>query len=270
MALTDKLTAIGDAIRRNTGDETLIPLADIPSEVDRVYLLGNEAGFSNGYQNGVIDGKQAEYDAFWDSYQQKGNLKDYQFGFCGRGWNADTFKPKYDIAPTQYANSCFKLSGVRKSLPQICTEQGIVVDFSKSKAVSEAFSLTWFTEIGVVDTRSSTEATLDRVFYSCSYCTKIEKFILKEDGSQALSGCFTNCSALQELTIEGTIGKNGFNVSPCSRLSKESITSVINALSTTTSNLTVSISKEAKESAFTEEEWDTLIATKTNWNISLV
>ena len=91
---------------------------------------------------------------------------------------------------------------------------------------------------------------------------------------------FTNCFQLQNLTIEGIIGQNGFNVQWSTKLSKASITSIINALSETTSGLTVTLSKTAVNNAFetsagaadgsTSEEWTTLEGTKTNWTISLV
>lgn len=64
------------------------------------------------------------------------------------------------------------------------------------------------------------------------------------------------------------------------KLSKPSITSIINCLSTTTSGLTVTLSKTAVNNAFetsegvadgsTSQEWLNLVATKTNWTISLV
>jgi hypothetical protein len=66
------------------------------------------------------------------------------------------------------------------------------------------------------------------------------------------------------------IGQKNFNVHWSPKLSKASIESIINALSSTTSGLTVTISKTAKEAAFTSAEWSALIATKSNWTISLV
>ena len=76
------------------------------------------------------------------------------------------------------------------------------------------------------------------------------------------------------------ITKNGFDVQWSTELSKESIISIINALSDTTTALTVTLSKTAVNNAFetakgnadgsTSEEWAALIATKQNWTISLV
>jgi hypothetical protein len=66
-------------------------------------------------------------------------------------------------------------------------------------------------------------------------------------------------------------------------LSKESITSIINALSDSTSGFSVTFSKQAVDNAFgyviddyewfdgtNSAEWKALVATKPNWTINLV
>lgn len=40
-------------------------------------------------------GKQAEYERFWDSYQENGNKRFYGYAFAY--WNDEVFKPKYTI-----------------------------------------------------------------------------------------------------------------------------------------------------------------------------
>jgi hypothetical protein len=79
-------------------------------------------------------------------------------------------------------------------------------------------------------------------------------------------------SYLKNVIFEGTIGCD-FNMSIAPILSKASITNIIEHLSTTTSGLSVTLSKAAVETAFgstTSAEWTSLIATKSNWTISLV
>ena len=61
------------------------------------YLDENIPNVYKGVADGVADGRQAEYDEFWDAFQQNGNRTDYHFGFAGKGWRDETFKPKYDI-----------------------------------------------------------------------------------------------------------------------------------------------------------------------------
>lgn len=47
-------------------------------------------------QQRVYDaGKQAEYDRFWDAYQQNGTRGSYSYAFGGVAWTDETLKPKY-------------------------------------------------------------------------------------------------------------------------------------------------------------------------------
>lgn len=95
------------------------------------------------------------------------------------------------------------------------------------------------------------------------------KIILKADSSQAFTNNFTNCVALENLIIEGAIGQNGFNIQPCSKLTHDSLVSIINALqdkSTDTSRaewkITIGATNLAK---LTAEEID--IAKQKNWSV---
>ena len=82
---------------------------------------------------------------------------------------------------------------------------------------------------------------------------------------------------VQNLIIEGTIGQNGLNLQHSKKLSKESITSVINALSTSTGGLSITLSKTAVDNAFYNNivvgsntmEWGQLVASRSNWTINL-
>lgn len=53
-------------------------------------------------------------------------------------------------------------------------------------------------------------------------------------------------------------------------LSNESILSIINALSDTALEQTVTFKKSANEAAFTDDEWTALVATKPNWTFALL
>ena len=107
----------------------------------------------------------------------------------------------------------------------------------------------------------------------------IDKLILAQDGSQTFTSTFSTMIALENIEIEGTIGKNGFSLSQSQKLSKKSLISVVEHLSTTTSGLSVSLSKNAVNKAFetsvgandgtTSTEWLALIGKKSNWTISL-
>ena len=68
-------------------------------------------------QQKVFDaGKKAEYDRFWDAFQDYGNRTVYTNAFCYDGWNDEIYNPKYTIRPTScntmFANNT-KITGGR-------------------------------------------------------------------------------------------------------------------------------------------------------------
>lgn len=210
-------------------------------------------------------GKKAEYDKFWDIFQENGNKTHYSYAFAGYGWTPDIFHPKYNMTP-QYTSSMFFQTNMEIDLVQHLEECGITLDTSKSLQLGSMFYNTRFTRVGVIDCRGSTAALTNLCAYS-RYLQTIDKLIVS--AVHTWVGAFVNCSALENVTFEGVIGA-AIDFKDCTKLSKASITSIINALSTTTSGLTITLSKVAKEAAFTTDEWAALIATKSNWTISLV
>jgi hypothetical protein len=114
-------------------------------------------------------------------------------------------------------------------------------------------------------------------YQGCYSLHTIEKIRCNED--TVFNSTFINCRELQNITIEGSIGKSGFYIESATKLSKDSITNIINALSTTSSGKVMSLSLTAVNKAFetssganngsTSDEWEALKATKTNWTISL-
>lgn len=223
------------------------------ADYDAVYEGGKAKAFAevepiNADLEQILYGKDTGgrgfYDEFWDAFQNYGNRVDYNHAFYGLGWDENTFKPKYDfIAGRSY--NMFAWSYIKQI--------DKVVDISKSQQIYGTFA----------------------------YCYKlhtIKKFAVNENC--VFSNDFKDCVELVNLTIEGTIGKNGFDVHWSTKLSKESIKSIINALSATTSGLAITFSKTAVNKAFetaegandgsTSAEWNALIAPKSNWTISLV
>ena len=210
-------------------------------------------------------GQKAEYDKFWDIFQENGNKTHYSFAFAGYGWTSDVFYPKYNMKP-QYTSSMFQQSGMEIDLVQRFEECGVTLDTSKSLQVGSMFYNTRFTRVGVIDCRGTTASISGLCSYS-RYLHTIDKIIVS--ASHTWGSSFVNCVALENVDFEGVIGA-AIDFKDCVKLSKASITSIINALSATTSGLTVTLSKAAKEATFTTDEWSALIATKPNWTISLV
>lgn len=186
-------------------------------------------------------GKNNERLKLWNVLQNNGEPRIFQYAFA-YVWTDEIYNPIYDLEGPRFNNTFFG-----------------------SK---------------ITDTKVSIKPTNDEMqgTFGSSSIEVVRKLILNENIKYSI--IFNNCSNLRELTIEGTIGQNGFSVEHSTLLSKDSITSIINALSTTTSNLTITLSKTAVNNAFetssgagdgsTSEEWNTLIATKSNWSISLV
>ncbi len=253
---------------------------------DKGYDEGLDVGYQNGfeegknaggYDQGFADGKQAEYDAFWDAYQQNGNLTIYENVFGGKGWNNETFKPKYTIKPN-YAYNMFYACAVTDGWEYIKD-----MDFSQCTFVNQAFSQCYFKHIGTLDCRKAD--TVNSLFYHARALQTVDKLIVKE--SQTLVNAFTNIPTLENITFEGVIGQSidmagVYSGNANTKLTRASIESIVNHLSDTATGKTLTLSKTAADTAFPcwldgvnygcggNGEWIELVATKSNWQISLV
>ena len=111
-------------------------------------------------------------------------------------------------------------------------------------------------------------SSLDYAFFND---TKLKNILGVFDCTDCIrfNNTFLYCADLEEIRfVENTI-KEVISFESCKKLSKVSITSVINALSDTEAGKTVTFSQAAKETAFTDAEWAALIGTKPNWTFSL-
>ena len=236
-------------------------LTTVAENVPKVYASGKTAG--------IAIGKQAEYDTFWDSYQSaaKNQYRTYPAQFAGMGWDLNTFKPKYDIKPTN-AYLLFYNNYVFGDLVEILNGLGISLDTSRITSAQYMFWLARFSRIGEIDLRNAqANAGATTQTFSTANLITIDKLIVKDSNIFA-SNMFSGASSLANITIEGVVGDSiSFKDSP---LTKASITSIINALSSTATGKTATFKKTAKEAAFTDDEWAALIVQKTNWTISLV
>lgn len=246
-----------------------VKLGDITYEgVSQVKLDttdGGEAIFTLG--EGYEAGFEAGYDAFWDVVQNNGERTSYGNAFSN--WGAEYIRPKHKVVATnsndgnQTFSHCLKLKKIESAY----------FDFSQKPAGTNNNSGYYYTFYNCRELEEIEDVGLipqygyHTTFGNCEKLHTIAK--IGVDENTIFSETFNYCHELQNLTIEGVIGKNGFNVRWSTKLSKASIESIINALSSTTSSLTVTISKTAKEAAFTDEEWTALVAMKPNWTISL-
>ena len=193
-----KFKEIADKIREKTGETELIKPSEFASKIDDVYTAGQNAGGGGDgqtYEQGVADGKQAEYDRFWDAFQENGNRTTYNYAFYG--WKEDTYNPKYpiNIVSTGNVSNTFNSSTLKDTkVPITVSCQTLATTFANSLSL---------VTIPSIDVSGVT--------------TKIDR-------------CFSSCTALTNLTVVGTINANGFDVSPCKKLTHDSLMSIIDAL----------------------------------------
>lgn len=221
-------------------------------------------------------GKKSEYDVFWDAAQEKGVRTDYQRAFASSIFNDANFKPKYDLICENRCDQMFMYSGISNIVESI-ERAGITLDFSRVTHLYQTFQRCITKEIGIVDCRSA--VSLYGIFNGAQKLVRIHKMILKEEPYVQTESAFNTCLALESLEIEGPIVNTGFNFS-WSPLNKASLTSIINALSSTTTGLTVTVRASAVKKAFetsegandgdASDEWLQLIATKPNWTINTI
>lgn len=221
------------------------------ADIDAVYAKGQEVG------------SKAEYDAFWDDYQQNGNRTEYGYAFGGAGWNAETFKPKYDIKPVGTSSSYMMfgrstLTDLVKQLDQC----GVVLDFSGVTGYeSYTFYNSKIEKIGKVDLSNATH--MMNTFSSSNRLETIEE--LHVSATVQFITPFLGCVALVDLIVSGTIGQNGFDVSPCTNLSYDSFMSIISALSQETNDLIATFSAAAVNKAFETSPGANDGATSADW-----
>ena len=207
-------------------------------------------------------GKQAEYDAFWDMYQINGTRTGYDCAFAGAGWTNTLFKPKYNMRP-ENGYMTFRNSGITGDLVEMLDNLGVVLDFSNLKESSQyMFGMCSITHLGVIDLSSigATRTNANYFFYGATKLHTIDKLILPTK-QLTLGYAFNGCTALANLTIEGTI-QYDIDFKSCP-LTHDSLMSIINALGDGLSyTLTIGATNLAK---LTQDEID--IAEAKGWTV---
>ena len=208
--------------------------------------LDTNAIRAEGVEAGKIDKQQELYNRIMDSIQDKGERTEYRYFFWAY-YPFDILPPKYDI----------ELKGATAGISAFAWNDRIK-------------------EIAVTITLRDGDVA-SSLFNGSRNLHTVKKLVVQEGTKYPAT--FQFCDSLANLPIEGTIGQDGLNLS-WSPLSKASLASVINALSATTTGLTVTLRLAAVNTAFetstgaadgsTSEEWLALAATKPNWTINLI
>lgn len=207
-------------------------------------------------------GKQAEYDRFWEYVLKNMGLGD--FAFAGPTWTNESFNPPRGtvLQPTRaaYMFACANIT----DLVALCEEKEVTIDFSKSTSLMDTFYGAYgakFTRIGVVNATSDNK--LNQTFYGQTKLHTIVKIIVRDDGSNAFQSTFNNCSALENVAFEGTIG-NPIDIHWSTKLTHDSLMSIINHLKDGVSSLTLNLGS-TNLAKLTDEEKK--IATDKGWTL---
>lgn len=213
----------------------------IKTIADGIYDNGYWAGVAWGEVKGIEQGEKKEQDRFWDAYQENGNRTDYDHAFTGSAWTDETYgKIKYGFGRPTVVSAIFRYNA----------------------HVTDTVKEIDFYNVGTISTTFDNAKALKKI-----RCLKVVSW------NTFGSTVFQNCVALEEIEFSGELARSGLDLHWSTKLTRESIISVINVLSSTTSGLTVTLPKTAVDNAFdggsTGYDWLNLIATKSNWTISL-
>lgn len=221
-------------------------LTQIAENEQKVYDAGYAKGQAEGggaYDEGFEAGKVAEYDAFWDAYQDNGISKQYHYAFAGYGWNDATFYPKYDIVMQSSCLGAFQYSKIT-DIAERLKECGIALDTSDCSNFQAMFAYATTKSLPTINTLKA--GSLTSIFTDCKSLERIEKLVVKEN--QQYKSSFDKCYALKHILFEGEIGNNlDLQYSP---LSKASIESIVEHLSDTATGKTLMLSQTAVNNAF--------------------
>lgn len=220
------MQAIGDAIRAKTGGTEGILPEDMPAEIESI-----EAGDNF-------------YDAFWDVYQDNGNRTNYENGFGGIGWTDATFKPKYDLKPTN-AYMMFRYSTMSGNLTDHLNNLGITLDLSACTRPQYMFANIQFTRLGKLEFPVKiTTASNTAYLFAYNYTTlkTIDELHFNPE-SLLHSTIFSSCSVLNNIGYTETdengnyilggvsgIGDDAITLTGCQQITKHSLLNILNGL----------------------------------------
>jgi hypothetical protein len=254
-------------------------LTTIAENVPKVYEAGHAkgidegeaVGYENGYNDGKATGKAEENRAFWDCVTNNNTRTTYDGCFRETNFNYITggFNPPYALKPAYAVQLLANARGVTK------IKKG-QIDTSNNNSSNYMFAnCRDLEEIEEIEIGSSCMY----MFAECYKLKTIGKLIIRSGitGLSSNAPPFANCTALENITIEGVIPYTlKFHSSPL--LTAKSVESIVSALSDTSSGQTMAFKTTVKQTYFNahsteyadaDEAWDALCDTKPNWTISL-
>ena len=267
------LSSIADSIRGDTS-----ALMYYPNEMPSAVTDAINTSKNKGFLDGIEEGKKSQYDEFWDLVTHNGNRNCFIYAF--NRWGMEYIQPPYKII----AIDALSGSNTFSENKQLKKVEAQYFDFSQKQRGTTNTSGWYYTFVAchaleeIEDIGLCPQYGYIGTFQSCLSLHTIAR--LGFDENTLIDKAFHNCNELQNLTVEGTIGKNGLNLQWSTKLSKASWQSIINALSTTATGLSITGSLVSVNKAFETSEgandgvnsakWLNLLSTKSNWTINLV
>lgn len=226
----EKFKAIADKIREKTGSTDKIKPSEFADKIDDVYLAGQNSGggsYDEGYEEGkktIMDGIDGLYRFF--TFGQNMNLLPY---VLNKYWENKEINMQYAFQDNNVITDFIASKTLRTKTPN-----GLFFDCINLKTVSGLDKM--ITGIVITD-----------LFNGCRSLE--DAGTINFEGIFYATRTFAGCIALKEIRIVGTI-EISLDFKDSTLLSKESIASIVNALSQTTSGLTITFSKTAVNNAF--------------------
>ena len=202
-------------------------------------------------------GKKAEHIEFWRTVQGNGSQENYPMFFAS-AFNERNFYPVFDfnVKNGMYMFRTFLFTG---DLDQRLKDCGVVLNTENitnaNGMFSGAYKIAKLPHIVL-----TSPIILSLTFYDMTGLKSLEVTFGKETG---YSGIFGGCKALENLLVHGTIGQNGFHVSESTKLTHDSLMSILNCLEAKTEGTwTVTLGTEnlakltdAEKAIATEKGW---------------
>ena len=180
------------------------------------YTKGKQEGYNSGKEVGITEGKTAEYDRFWNGYQNNGKRKGYAYAFRGSGWTDETYKPKYKIVATGSLETAYRECKITK-----------IENIDTSGATN--FNTTFYNnQVEIYDELDFSSATNTTNAFAHSTKVHTIRKIISSETTVWHSQAFYNCANLENIIFEGVIATN--LICNSSKLTIESLLSIINAL----------------------------------------
>lgn len=215
--------------------------------------------------NVQVAGGDKHYDTFWNAYQSDGYRETYYYGFCGTGWNRESFNPKYQIVVKGSAEGMFRnFHYTNKDITQAVDLTPFNINWSGCTGMKQTFYNARMLNTGLIDATNCSQ--LDNTFVNGSTGTNkgcLVKITLKVKAATSYTNPIAKQAELTDLifTNDSVIGNSGWNLSESTKLTAASVKSILSALSPNGKNSdgtskTIVFSNSMRTRLVNSGEWD--------------